>query len=361
MVHLTKKEIINMQIKRIEKEIRDLPYHKGTEHHIGKLKARLAKLKESLDQAGEKSGGGGGGYAVKKQGDATVVLVGPPSSGKSTLLNALTNAESKVAPYAFTTLSVIPGMMKYNDAYIQILDVPGLIEGAEEGKGRGREVLSVVRGADLIILMSDVGRPQAIKRMANALENNGIRINKKHPSVRVEKRLSGGLLIKTNLQHEIDKETIRDIAFEYGIKSAEITISEKISIDSLIDAFSKNRVYIPAIKVLNKLDELKESKDTQYVYISADKQKGLNVLRKQIWNALGLVKIYLVRKDQDPDHNNPMVVKQGMTMAELSETIGSDFSQNKTRAKIWGTGAKFPGQEVSLKTKVLEGMQIRFL
>ncbi len=341
------------QIEAIEKEIRETPYHKGTERHIGMLRARFAKLKDALDRPSGKSGGGGG-YAVKKQGDATIVLVGPPSAGKSTLLNALTNAESKVAPYAFTTVSVIPGMMKYNDAYIQILDVPGLIEGAEEGKGRGREVLSVARGADLLILISDVSRPEAIKRNIAALERNGIRINKYPPEVKIEKKLKGGLLIKSNIKQDLDRETVKEVAAEMGVKNAEIQIRQQVSLDELIDIFAKNRVYVPAISVLNKADTLPAIPTKVGIYtISAETGLGLEELKRIIWDKLNLVKIYLIDK--------PMIVKAGISLKDVAELIGTDFAATHTSAKIWGESAKFPGQEVSLNKKVSEGMKVRFI
>src|SRR4030066_2238690 len=248
--------IIDEQIQNIEKEIRETPYHKGTERHIGILRARIARLKDKqLDQETKsKKGGGGVGYAIKKEGDASVVLIGPPSVGKSTLLNKLTNASSKVAPYSFTTVSVIPGMMDYKNARIQILDVPGLIEGAEEGKGRGREVLSVARGADLIILMTDVERPEALYRIKAALERNGIRLNIVRPNVICDKKLGGGIVLHTNIKQDLSKETIKAVIQELGIKNAEVAINEKLTIARLIDAFSPNRVYLPVFFIINKVD-----------------------------------------------------------------------------------------------------------
>ena len=91
---------IEEKIKDIEDEIQKTPYNKATSHHIGKLKAKLSKLKEESIQRSS-SGTKGQGFHVKKSGDATVVLVGFPSVGKSTLLNELTNAESKVGAFFF--------------------------------------------------------------------------------------------------------------------------------------------------------------------------------------------------------------------------------------------------------------------
>ena len=358
---------ITEQITQIQKEIRETPYHKGTEHYIGRLRARIARLKDRQiwEETKEKHGGGSTkGYAVKHQGDATVVLVGPPSVGKSTLLNKLTNAQSKVAPYAFTTVSVIPGMMVYKNARIQILDVPGLIEGAEEGKGRGREVLSVTRGANLLIIMSEVEKIDAIERIKAALGRNGIRLNQEKPKVIVEKKLGGGIVIHSNIKQDFTKETVKEVSLEFGIKNAEITIKEKLDLDRLIDAFSANRVYIKSISVVNKIDmSLQKSinYDDRAFLISAESGSGLEKLKEEIWKSLDFLTIYLVRPQQEPSFDNPIVMIAGQTLTEVMEKLGSDFSQNKKGAIIWGNSAKFPAQEVSLNSKVVEGMQVRFI
>ena len=147
---------IEDEIRVLEEEIQRTPYNKATSKHIGRVKAKIARLKDEAVQRAIKSAGGGEGYSVKKSGDATVVLVGFPSTGKSTLLNTLTGTQSEVAAYAFTTLTVVPGAMEHRGAKIQILDIPGLIAGAAMGKGRGKEVIGVVRSADMIVVLVDV-------------------------------------------------------------------------------------------------------------------------------------------------------------------------------------------------------------
>jgi ribosome-interacting GTPase 1 len=82
---------------------------------------------------------------VSKSGDARIALVGFPSVGKSTFLSKITKTKSEVAAYSFTTLTAIPGVLEYGGAEIQILDLPGIIEGASEGKGRGRQVISAAK------------------------------------------------------------------------------------------------------------------------------------------------------------------------------------------------------------------------
>ncbi len=356
---------IDEQIAEIEAVLRKTPHHKATNGFIGAMRAKIARLKDrEIESSTKGGGGGGGGFTVKKQGDATVVLVGPPSAGKSTLINQLTNAESKVAPYAFTTVTVVPGMLKYNQAYIQILDIPGLIEGAKEGKGRGREVLSVAKGADLLLIMTDVKRVGAFAHMYKELTGSGIRINQDPPKVLIDLKLSGGLDIFSNFKQTIDKEVIKEIAREFGIKNGTITLQEKITQERLFDAFSPNRVYVPAIFVINKVDTDPKYKDEiqgKFIAISAGIGEGIEELKKEIWKTLKFVTVYLVEPDIAPDFTNPIVMKDGDTLLDVAIKIGSEFAKSKKMVKIWGKNAKFPEQEVSLSTPVAEGMQIRFV
>jgi ribosome-interacting GTPase 1 len=335
-----------------------------TERHIGMLRAKISTLKErELTGVLQGKSGGGGGYSVKKHGDASVVLVGPPSVGKSTLINALTNASSRVAAYEFTTLSVIPGMMEYRGARFQILDVPGIIEGAGQGKGRGKEVISVVRNADLIIFMTDVYKLPMLDILRQEVETTGVRVNTPPPAVRIEKRIDGGLVIASNVKQELDRETLKEIARERGIKNGIITLKESVSIDRFIDALTPNRVYLPALFLINKVDALKEAPAHKkgYLYISAAKEQGLTELKEAIWNILGFVTVYLVRPENDPSQDEPMIVKNTFTLSDLAQSIGTEFAEGKIAAKIWGNGAKFAGQEVSLTAKVQDGMMVRFL
>lgn len=116
--------------------------NKATEYHLGLLKAKLARYRAQLLEPTSKSGPVGTGFDVSKSGDARVALIGFPSVGKSTLLGKCTHTASETAAYEFTTLTAIPGVIEYQGARIQLLDLPGIVEGAAQGRGRGRQVVS---------------------------------------------------------------------------------------------------------------------------------------------------------------------------------------------------------------------------
>jgi len=351
-------EITDERIKAIEKEIRETPYHKGTEHHIGRLKAKLARLRDDQLREGGKKGGGGGGFAVRKTGDATVVLVGPPSVGKSTLINKLTRAESKVADYDFTTMTVVPGMMDYRGAKIQIFDVPGLITGAAMGKGGGKEVIASVRAADLLLLVVENEKLEMIEKIKKELYIAGMRLDEEPAAVLIDKKPRGGLKILSTVRLSLDKETIKKVAQEFGLENVELVIREDISLERLIDVLSGNRIYLPYFVLVNKIDrlsleELEKTKEkfhdqSQIVFISCHKNFGLEDLKEVIWEKLGLIRIYLKRKNKQADFEQPLIVRKGQNLQEILAKISICEKGDFTTAKIYGPGAKYPGQEVSL-------------
>jgi small GTP-binding protein len=176
------------KIKELETEYARTQKNKATEGHLGLLKAKLSKLRRELLEAGSagKKGGGAGerGFEVSKSGDTRVGLVGFPSVGKSTLLTKLTGTFSLAAGYEFTTLTAIPGTMHYRGAKIQILDLPGIIEGAKDGKGRGRQVLAAALTCNVLLIVLDALKSLTHKLIIEKeLHGFGIRLNQSPPDI----------------------------------------------------------------------------------------------------------------------------------------------------------------------------------
>ncbi|ELZ01973.1 OBG GTPase family GTP-binding protein [Natrialba asiatica] len=346
-------------IEEIEDEIANTPYNKSTEAHIGRLKSKLAEKKEKFENQ-QSGSGGGGGYSVEKHGDATVALVGFPSVGKSSMLNSLTNAESETGSYEFTTLDVNPGMLSHRGANIQMLDVPGLIEGAASGRGDGKQVLAVVRNADLIMFVLSVFEIEQYDRLREELYDINIRVDREPPRVTVRPKIKDGIKITSSTEQDLDEETISDVLRDQGYVNADLNLQENVTIDRLIDGLMENREYIPSITCVNKVDLIepsyKETVDEQLrerdldpeevTFISAEKEKGLDALKDRIWNNLDLIRIYMDKPSRGIDWEEPLVIERGSTVGEAVEKLGGEMEERFRFARVSGPSATHDEQQV---------------
>jgi ribosome-interacting GTPase 1 len=341
-------------ITEVEDEIRNTAYNKATQGHIGRLKAKLAVLRLERETRA-KGKGGGVGYAVRKSGHATVGLVGYPSVGKSTLLNALTAAQSEIGAYDFTTLSIIPGMLRWGGASIQILDMPGLVPGAAKGRGRGREVLSVVRSTDLVLFLIDPEH-RNLRALIDELEGAGVRINQRPPRIVVQHGDRGGLTISSTVKlTHLAGGLAAQIAREFGLHNGSIILREDATADQLIDVLAGNRVYVRAIEAVNKAELLTPAEKTKLVgelkplvaiFVSAKNRDGLDGLVDQIGEALRFIRIYVKPPGKPPDRDEPVILRQGATVSDLLHRLPTELDKTFRAAQIWGESARFPGQTV---------------
>ncbi len=341
-------------ITEVEEEIRTTSYNKATQLHIGRLKAKLAVLR--LEREFRAKGKGGGvGYAVRKSGHASVGLVGYPSVGKSTLLNRLTAAESETGAYDFTTLSIIPGMLRWGGASIQILDMPGLVPGASRGRGRGREVLSVVRSVDLVLFLIDPEHPD-LRALVRELEGAGVRINTRPPRIVIQAHDRGGLTVSSTVRlTHLAGGLAAPIAREFGLHNGNIVFREDATADQLIDALAGNRVYVTALIVVNKAELMtadekarlvRELRPYEPIFVSARENIGLTELVDDLGHALRFIRIYVKPPGQPPDRNEPVILRQGDSIAALLRRLPSELGQAFRAAQVWGRSARFPGQTV---------------
>ena len=362
------------KIREIQDQIHRTQINKATEFHIGLLKAKMARLKREMQENVHgktmHSGGENLGFDVRKAGDATVVLIGFPSVGKSTLLNSLTNAKSRVASYQFTTLTAVPGMLHYRGARIQVLDLPGIIEGASGGKGFGKRVLSVARSADLVLIVLDVFQAHHLAVLKKELAEAGFRLDEQPPNILIEKTSTGGISVNAQVPIKTSERLIKEIMRLYGLHNGRLIIREpNLTDDQLIDALNGNRIYVPSIIVLNKIDlvnasfvqEIKSkiignnnNNKNYFIAVSADTGINIDVLKEAIYQRLGFIRVYMRPKGGETDFREPLIIKKDATVQDVCNKIHRNMAKNFRYGLVWGKSAKFAGQKVGLEHNLVD-------
>lgn len=339
------------KIKEIENEMAKTQKNKATSNHLGILKAKLAKLRRELIKPSRSGTSGEGGFDVSKTGVARIGFVGFPSVGKSTLMSKLTGTFSAVAAYEFTTLTTVPGVLTYNGAKIQILDLPGIIEGAKDGKGRGKQVLAVARTCSLIVMCLDVLKPLSHKAVIEReLEGFGIRLNKQPPKIKITRKEKGGIGL---LGDSLDYSTVKAVLGEFRISNAEVVTSGSCTIDDLIDVIEGNRKYVPCIYVLNKIDSISVEeldlicKIPHAVPVCANLGWNFDYLLARAWEYLDLVRIYPKPKGKAIDYEEPVILRcSRRTVEDFCNAIHKGIISKFKHALVWGSSVKHNPQKV---------------
>ncbi|KAJ5099814.1 Ribosome-interacting GTPase 2 [Penicillium argentinense] len=329
-----------------------MPRREQGDRKLARLRAQL------LEPAGGAGSGGGTGFDVSKAGDARVALVGFPSVGKSTFLSKITKTKSEAAAYSFTTLTAIPGVLEYGGAEIQILDLPGIIEGASEGKGRGRQVISAAKTSDLVLMVLDATKRAEQRALLEAeLDAVGIRLNKEPPNIYLKVKKAGGLKITFQTPPKnLDEKMIYNVLRDYKILNGEILVrDENATIDDFIDVIMKDhRKYIRCLYVYNKIDGVslefldQLAREPYTAVMSCELDLGVQEVVERIWKELRLMRLYTKRKGEDPDFSEAMIVRRDSTIEDVCDSIHRTLKETFKYALVWGASARHMPQRVGL-------------
>jgi ribosome-interacting GTPase 1 len=296
------------KVAALEEMLALIPKHKGTEHLQGDLKRRLAKLKAEAEQARRRRGGFS--ISIDREGAGQVVLVGSPNAGKSSLVAGLTKAQPEVGEYPFTTRRPIAGMMQFVNIQIQLVDLPAISDGYMEPW-----VPSLVRPADLALLVADLAAPSALEDLKEVMAILG--------RSKVSLVPPGSPPAPVGWAHT---ETLI-LANKLDAPGAEAALE-------VVRSYYGPRFPVHAV--------------------SARTGYGLEPLRRVIYDALEIVRVYSKPPGKEPSLHSPIVLPRGSTVVEMAGAIHKDFVQQLKFARVWG-GTKFSGQRVQRDYVVQEG------
>ncbi len=293
-----------------------VPKHKGTEKLQAEIKSKIARLRREAQEE-KKTGRRTHTLYPRRQGAAQVALIGPPNAGKSSLLARLTSAHPTIAPFPFSTTLPVAGMMPYEDIQIQLVDTSPILEDHVDPW-----VLDIARGADLLVLVLSLATDDLLDHfevVTKRLEKHGI-------------TLVGSGVGEDALFGPVRKRT-------------------------LIVA-----THLDAPDAQDRLEILRADLHGKFplVAVSSETLEGLDQLPQQIFQELGIIRVYTKKPGKDPVLENPLILKQGMTVLDAAEKLHKDFARNLKFARLWGPSARFPGQRVERDHILADGDIVEF-
>ena len=297
------------KIKTLEVMMAIIPKHKGTEKLRAQLKTRMAKLKEDL-QRRPILGKAEQTYNVKREGAGQVVLLGLPNSGKSCLLSQITHAVSEVADYPFTTQKPIPGMMKFENLQIQLVDTPPIqLDHVEPGFS------NLIRNTDALVLVLDLVEDPVFQMEILQEELKQMKIE------------------------VVGKEAIPSLEGGWVSQKA-LLLGNKCDVSNAMEAY--------------RIFETRFKNTFPILPISAKEGMNCEELKREIYQLLGIIRVYTKTPGEEPELTEPVVLKKGSTVGDVALSIHKDFFAKLRYAKIWGSG-KFDGQMVKKDHQINEG------
>ena len=284
------------KILALERMLAVMPKHKGTDHLKADLRRKLSKLR---DTAGQKSRAKHTDiFHVPRSGAGQIVLLGTPNCGKSSIVAALTNAKVNVADFPFATTAPVPGMVKFEDIQIQLVDMPPItadyLAPGQVGTYRNCDVIAVV-----IDLSADVGEQMQI--CLDFLESRNLLIDAETSAVDEH----GNVLAKRALC---------------------ICTKSDIAKPGAVEAVKQSCKH-----------------DFKFIEISTKTGEGLENLPDMLFSLLNLIRIYAKPPGKPADMDEPFTLPAGATVMDLASAIHRELAEKLKFARIWGTGV-YDGQ-----------------
>ncbi|MCS7171921.1 MAG: TGS domain-containing protein [Armatimonadetes bacterium] len=284
------------KLEALEEMLRTVPKHKGTEKLQADIKRRIARLRQEL-QVRRGTARAQPFYHVEREGAGQVVVIGPPNAGKSSLVAALTNAQPEIAPYPISTRAPVPGMMRFEDVQIQLVDTPPVCPEMDEGW-----LYALIRAADAALFVLDCS-DDGILYLEDAL-----------------RLLPAGRVF---LEPE-DAPAKEDPSLPRGARKRTLVVANKWDLPRAEEN----------LRVLEELvgDRLPGSP----IPVSAVTGYGLEQLPGRIFRMLGVIRVYSKPPGRKPDLSAPFVLPRGATVLDAAEAIHKELAEQLKYARLWG-------------------------